>query len=281
MKPMHAPPAGPPRTGAAGARGRALAFQAELEDALATRVEPGPLGDAVFHNDLPRVTGLNVLRISQVAGELDAAALMAEADRLQGGLPQRAIRVDDERDGDRLAPGFAAAGWAIARSALMILRHDPDRAVDASTAAEVNLDLIRSARAATIRRAHRDLNVAAEVVDAGALPHDELPATAVAAIVGSEVAAYCVFRSGRNAAKLTEVGTLDRASGRGVSRAVLHAAAALALRGRPLVSTTVFVETPDEEWEKSVYRRLGFEERGVIHRFIRPWGDEGRLPPPI
>ena len=60
---MGAPTDGPPaRPHMQDPRARALEFQRELEDALATRVEAA-WGTAVFRDDLPRVTGLNVLRV--------------------------------------------------------------------------------------------------------------------------------------------------------------------------------------------------------------------------
>jgi len=61
-----------------------------------------------------------------------------------------------------------------------------------------------------------------------------------------------------------------RDPGHGVGRATIWSAICAARRERV---NPIFVECEDKEWEKSVYRRLGFDEAGKVHRFIRPWGD--------
>jgi GNAT superfamily N-acetyltransferase len=249
---------------------RALAFQRELDRALATRVEEASWGTAIFRDDLPRVTDLNVLVVER-AGGLDGPALMAEADRLQDGLPHRAIRIDDADAAAALGPSFAAAGWLMSRTALMLLRRSPDRPIDISAVTEVDLDRIRIARDAAIRRVHRDLDVAAEALEVGALQHDGARVHAFAALVGAEVAAYCLLRLGRSGAKLVEVQALARSQGHGVGRATIWSAICAAHRERV---NPIFVECEDEEWAKSVYRRLGFDDGCTVHRFVRPWGEE-------
>src|SRR5438552_3592022 len=109
--------------------GHALELQRGLEDALATRVEPADFGTAIFRDELRRVASLNLLRVEGPRPNVAAADLMAEADRLQAGLPHRAVRVEDESDGIRVAPGFGASGWVPRRSAVMALRRLPDRPV--------------------------------------------------------------------------------------------------------------------------------------------------------
>jgi GNAT superfamily N-acetyltransferase len=249
---------------------RALAFQRELDRELATRVEDAPWGTAIFRDDLPRVTDLNVLVVER-AGDLDGPALMAEADRLQTGLPHRAIRIDDPDSAAALAPSFAAAGWLVSRTALMLLRRSPDRPIDTSAVTEVDLDRIRIARDSAIRRVHRDLDVAAEALEVGALRHEGARLHAFAALVGAEVAAYCLLRIGPGGAKLVEVQALARSQGHGVGRATIWAAICAARRERV---NPIFVECEDEEWAKSVYRRLGFDDGCTVHRFVRPWGEE-------
>jgi GNAT superfamily N-acetyltransferase len=256
---------------------RAREFQRHLDRALATRVEETPWGAVVHRDDLPRVTDLNVLVVERLEDGLDAAWLMAEADRHQQGLPHRAIRVDDQEAATRLAPTFAGAGWVVNRTAVMLmLRLSSDRMVASSEIAEVELDRIRIAREAAVRRLHRDLDVAAEALEVGALQHDDARVRAYAALIGGEVAAYCLLRIGAGGAKLVEVEALARAQGHGVGRATIGAAVAAA---RAEHAAPIFVECEDEEWAKSVYRRLGFEEAGKFHRFVRPWGDAAVAPP--
>lgn len=247
---------------------RALEFQRGLDEALVTRIEETPWGVALYRDDLPRVTDGNVLVVHRDAGSLDAPALLAEAERLQASLPHRAIRVDDPEAAARLAPEFAGRGWIVSRTALMTLRGLPDRPIDTSMAAEVDIDTVRPAREAAIRRVHRDLDVAAEAIEFGSLAYRNAPVRAYAAIVGNEVASYCLLRIREDGAKLVEVEALARSQGQGVGRAVIWAAAVAARRER---ISPIFVECEHSDWAQATYRRLGFAEAGLVHRFVRPW----------
>lgn len=247
---------------------RALELQRELDEALAARVVQTPWGAALYHDGYSRVTDLNVLVVHRNAESLDAATLVDEAEQLQANLPHRAIRVDDPVAAARLAPEFAGRGWVVSRTALMVLRRHPDRPIDTSVAAEVDLDRVRSARQAAIRRVHRDLDVAAEAVEVGALQDRDAAVRAYAAIVGGEVAAYCLLRTHEEGAKLVEVQALARSQGHGVGRAVIWKVASVARREK---RNPIFVECEHSEWAKTVYRRLGFDEAGLVHRFVRPW----------
>jgi GNAT superfamily N-acetyltransferase len=82
------------------------------------------------------------------------------------------------------------------------------------------------------------------------------------------VAAYCLLRIREDGAKLVEVQALARSQGQGVGRAVIWAAAASARREK---INPIFVECEASTWAQTVYRRLGFDEAGVVHRFVRPW----------
>ena len=247
---------------------RALEFQRDLDEALATRVEPAPWGTVLYRGDFPRVTDLNVMVVHKDVAEFDAPTLIEEAERLQPFLPHRAIRVDDAEVAARLAPEFAGRGWIVSRTALMVLRRLPDRPIDTSGVAEVDLPRLRPVREAAIRRVHRDLDVAAEAVQVGALQNQYAPLRAYAALMGNEVAAYCLLRIREDGAKLVEVQALARAQGQGMGRAVIWAAASTARREK---ISPIFAECEHSAWAKSIYHRLGFDEAGLVHRFVRPW----------
>jgi GNAT superfamily N-acetyltransferase len=247
---------------------RALELQRGLDESLAGRVEPTPWGAALYRDDFPRVTDLNLLVVHPGADSLDAPLLLEEAERLQQTLPHRAIRVDDPVAAARLAPEFAGRGWIVSRTALMTLRRHPDRPIDTSGVTEVELERVRAARHAAIRRVHRDLDVAAEALEVGGLQHPQAPVRAYAALVGNEVAAYCLLRIHEDGAKLVEVQALARSQGHGVGRAAIWAAASAARREK---ANPIFVECEHSDWAKTVYRRLGFDEVGLVHRFVRPW----------
>jgi hypothetical protein len=275
VSPIGARLSGPPGAGAPGAlppevRVRALEFQRQLDETLATRVETTPWGAALFRDDLPRVTDLNLLRCDTLEPGAEAQALMAETDRLQAGLPHRAVRVLDGEAAARMAPAFAASGWLLRRTALMVQRRMRDRPVDTSAVQEVEIDSLRSARQSAVRHEHRDLDVGAEVLAAGELAADGVAPRAFAAIVSGQVSAYCLLRSHGGVAKITEAEALARSSGRGEGRAVI---AQTATEARRAGASVVFVEAEDEEWAKWTYHRMGFDEAGKVHLFVRPWGD--------
>jgi GNAT superfamily N-acetyltransferase len=249
-------------------RMRALALEAELEGRLATRVETYPAGLALFRDDLPRVAELNLLRL-EPGTEPEPGTLIDFVDQLQAGLPQRSLRVVDDATAERLRPHFAAAGWVVDRVALMVSRKLANPDVDTGPIEEVELDRLDDARMATLRRAHRDLESAEQMAEIGTTLADGVETRAWGAVLGLDVTAYAVARVVGDAAKLTEVDANDRSHGRGLGRAVVWAA----VRDlRRCGAKVIAVEAADETWAKWTYHRLGFEEVGSMHRFVRPWG---------
>ncbi len=251
-------------------RSRALDFQRELDESLATRVETMPWGAAIFRDDFPRAVDLNLLRVDAVESEVDAYALMSWADALQAGLPHRAVRVLDPAIAERVAPGFSAAGWLLRRTAIMVQRRIRNRPVDASSVRELGIEEVRGARSEAVMHEHRDHDVGAEVLAAGELEADGVAPRAFGAAIGSDVSAYCMLRTRGDVAKITEAEALARAGGRGLGNAVIAEAVLAARRGG---ASLVFVEAADEEWAKWTYRRMGFDDAGTVHLFVRPWGD--------
>src|SRR5205823_6790076 len=94
--------------------------------------------------DMPRVRDVNVVLVERAPPGLYAAALLARAERIQAGLPQRAIRVDYEEAAPDLVPHFAAAGWKVQRTVVMVLRRGPTKLIDSTAVAEVGVDQIQS-----------------------------------------------------------------------------------------------------------------------------------------
>ncbi|HEX8648652.1 MAG TPA: hypothetical protein VF715_17285 [Thermoleophilaceae bacterium] len=257
-------------------RARALELEALIEDGLATRTRRFRCGRALFNDDFPRAAALNVLRVEAGIPALDPAALMQFTDELQGHLPQRSVRVVGDERAEQLRPAFAAAGWTIDTLTLMAPRGRPDRPVDLDPIRPVAIDELRDAREATLRREHRDLDSAEALVAAQALPADGTELRCFAATVYHEVAAYAVARVAGDVAKLTELDAFTRSHGQGLGRAVIWGAVS-ALREEGV--RIVVVEAEDDTWPKWTFRRLGFEDVGHTHRFVRPWGDASAAPP--
>jgi len=252
-----------------GARAHALEFQRRLDESLANRAEPVDGGAAIFCDRLPRVADLNFLRIDSASDRIDGRALMAEADRLQAGLAHRAVRVLDAEAAPRLARDFAAAGWVLRRTAIMVQRRMFDRPVDTGAVRELTIDDVRGARLAAVRHEHRDADVGSQVLAAGELAADGVAPRVFGASVGGEVTAFCTLRLSGDVAKIAEAEALSRSSGRGVGKAVI---AESVLAARRAGARLVFVEPADEDWAKWTYHRMGFDEAGKVHFFVRPWG---------
>jgi predicted N-acetyltransferase YhbS len=256
----------------------ALDLERLLEERLATDVRRYRCGTALSRRELPHVAALNVLRVDGGVESLEPGALMQFTDELQTGLPQRSLRVVDDERAAELRPAFAAAGWVTGSMTLMGPRRRPDRPVDTTTVRAVDLDALAYARRVTLGRAHRDPDSAEQLLEAGGTPAEGLEVRCFASMVRNEVAAYAVARVAGAVAKLTEVDALVRSQGHGLGRAVVWGAVKeLRAEGVRLV----VVEAPDDTWTRWTYLRLGFEDIGRTHRFVRAWGDEPAPPPAI
>jgi GNAT superfamily N-acetyltransferase len=259
-------------------RARALELEAMVEDRLSTRLQRFRCGTALFSDGLPRAAHLNALRVDSGVEPLDAEALMQFLDELQAGLPQRSVRVVDDDRADQLRPAFAAAGWVTERLTMMAPHQRPDRPIDTAAVREVDLADLHGARESTLGRAHRDLDSAEQLLIAGGLPVEGTTVRAFAATVANELAAYAVARVSGEVAKLTEMDALERAHGHGLGRAVIWGAVrALREEGVRLV----VVEVADDAWTRWIFLRLGFQDVGHTHRFVRPWGDDDPFPPAV
>ena len=259
-------------------RTRALDLEARIEDGLATRSRSFRCGTGLFNFDFPRAGALNVLRVDAGVPELDARALMDFTDDLQAGLPQRSVRVVEDERADQLRPAFAAAGWVVGSLSLMAPRWRPDRPVDISSIHTVELDQLAGARANSLRRAHRDLETAEQLTVANVLPVEGTELRCYAATVGHEVAAYAVVRVCGDVAKVVEMDASVRSHGQGLGRSIIWGTVeAVRSEGARLVA----VEAEDDSWAKWTIRRLGFEEIGHTHRFVRPWGEDLTAPPAV
>ena len=257
-------------------RERALELEALIEDGLATRIRRFRCGHVLFNDDFPRAGALNLLRVEAGVPALDPEALMQFTNELQAGLPQRSVRVVDDERAAQLRPAFAAAGWTAGSITLMAPRGRPDRPVDLSSIRPVDIDELDEARQATLRHQHRDQDSVDQLAVSQALPIDGMELHCFAATVYHDVAAYAVARVAGDVAKITELDAFTRSHGQGLGRAIVWGAVT-ALREQGI--RLVVVEAEDDTWPKWTFRRLGFEDIGHTHRFVRPWGDDSAPPP--
>jgi GNAT superfamily N-acetyltransferase len=242
-------------------------------DMAGTRTEPFRFGTAVSMPECPRRHDSNYLLV--LAPVPEAAALAAEADRIQGaaGLRHRCAFFRDAAEGERLAPEFEALGWSVFRGLVMALRRPPEQPIDLSRAMRTDAAALRAARQAEILRYPWGTpEVARQLLGARAF-------------IPVETRHFAVFEQGIPAswaelyidgpiAQIEAVATEERFRKRGFASAVVLRAAEEA---RTAGADFVFLCCDAADRPKDLYRRLGFDEIGRYVKFTRA-GGEGRAP---
>ena len=251
----------------------ALRFLARVDDAVAGELVPLGWGTGVFDRARPLVWDGNYVRAEWTA-ELEAAYLAGSAEPLfaERGLAHRMAVVPDEREGKRLAPGFEALGWRRAHEVVMVSRIQP-------TAPRHKVEQVSVAE---LRQARREVELAEPPGDAdpAVLPslldqlasRDELIAGAVdkrhlAVLADGRPVAFCELYSRDAVGQIELVTTRPEHRNRGYGRAIVSAAVAAS---REQGDELTFLVALADDWPQELYRRLGFEPAGLIHRFRRP-----------
>ena len=246
---------------------RCLAFLDAQKRLVADRTEPVDGGTALVTESLPRVWDLNLL-VADPGAAAGARQLAEEADRVYGsaGLGFRKVVVRDEAAGEELAPGFAALGWAVESSAVMV------HSGQAPGPGGAGADEVTPATAAAVMTAFRrerpfgrDESVLAELAEADARYTERLGARDFAAPAGGPYGASCRLYSHGGTAEIDEVGALTEHRARGLAGGVVRAALEAA---RDSGHDLVFLLADREDWPREWYARLGFEEVGAVFEFL-------------
>jgi GNAT superfamily N-acetyltransferase len=244
--------------------GRILSFLRRTEEAVCDEVVPTAHGAAMLTPSLPLVWQLNAIHVDDPYAEADA--LMGEADEIQHGFAHRKLVVHDRELGEQLAPALVRQGWNVFRLLVMVQDRAPERG-----GPDAGAELARSVGAAALAAFRREqpfgwqaaavrqlagmderYGKALEARDFGSPPRD--PACACRLYMDAELA------------QVDEVGTVEARRGRGhASAAVLAASRHAHAAGR----SPVFLLTDANDWPQQLYRRLGFDEIGVVHEFLK------------
>jgi GNAT superfamily N-acetyltransferase len=233
--------------------------------AAAQRSTRHSLGEAFFHDELPRVWVLNQLSID---ADTDADALIGALDDLYADLPHRRAFVERPEVGARLAPRLRAAGWLVERDVFMVLGRDRDRVAAPGLAREVDEATIRAVEAQTIAEEPYGEPAIIEqlLASRSAFGRAGRARYFVAASDGVDGCHATLYSDGV-VAQLEDVGTLKALRGRGLARAACSAALdAATAAGHELV----FIVADDEDWPKRLYAKLGFDAVGRPWAFTRP-----------
>ena len=248
---------------------RALDFIAKMADDLAQKKVPSRYGVALLAPEFPSVWSRNYLYATEELDTASAEELAAEANRLlgQAGLRHRKVEVWDAEAGVRLEPGFVKLGWNRERDVIMVVHREPDRLVDTSSVHEVGADDLVPAwtESWALDPAVLNSDVARQLVENKRRLGVETNTRFFAARVDGEVGAYCELYSDGQTAQIENVFTLDRFRKRGLARSVVSKALDVA-QGHDLI----FLIADQDDWPKELYRKLGFDDVGLIWEFILP-----------
>jgi ribosomal protein S18 acetylase RimI-like enzyme len=252
-------------------RERCLALLREIDHKAARSEVSFRFGTAYLHDELPRVWSRNYLSLERDLESATAGLVSAEADRVLGeaGVTHRKVEVFDAEVGERLAPGLATLGWQVECDVIMVASRKPDRETDRSLVAEVEPEALEPvwAEAGHADGHIDDEDVIRQLAHGKRVLRAAIGARFFAARADDEVGAYCELYSGSGTGQIENVLTLERFRNRGLARAlVLHALE----ESRAMGNDVTFLLANRDDWPKELYRKLGFDEIGVVYDFVVP-----------
>jgi GNAT superfamily N-acetyltransferase len=252
---------------AAGERERALAFVSAIDREVAgdvVEIAGGPIGWAIVDRRRPTVWDANYVWVQRARGA-GAAELAAIADEIQGaaGLAHRYVLVADGAAGEAVTPGFLELGWYALPYVVMVHRH-ARLLGGASPAREVRGEQIAGARRRILlSEPGTNAQVADQIFGRDALIDRVAAGRHFAAASAGELASSCQLWRRDRVAQVENVFTARPFRNRGLARAVVSLATEEARRDAELV----FLMADAGDWPQHLYRRLGYETVGLMHRF--------------
>lgn len=250
---------------------RCIAMLGEIDRRAAGRIVPFRFGSAYLRDELPNVWSRNYLSLEQDDEDASAESLAAEADRVLGeaGIAHRKVEVLDGEVGARLAPGFAELGWRVECDVVMVASRAPDREADASVVEEARPEELEPVWAES-QRSEGDVgdeDVIRQLAEGKLVLASAIDTRFFGARADGEIGAYCELYSVHGTGQIENVLTLEHFRNRGLARAlVLRALEA----SRDLGNDLTFLLANRDDWPRELYRKLGFDEIGVVYDFVLP-----------
>lgn len=231
-----------------------------------------PSGLALRHPQLADVHYLNAVLLDRsppAPSQLDAGAVVAEADRWLGDLGHRHVVFDDAAAGEAVAERLAPEGWERSRILYMAFAGDPSAVATDPRARPISDAEMQALQLAGLRAEAPEVDARAGLVERlvatqAALRRSTPSRCFGAGDPGGAPGSMCTLFldedvNGRRVATVEEVGTLPDQRGRGLARAVVGVAIAHAARwGAELI----VVPADADDWPQLMYARLGFAPVG-------------------
>ncbi len=247
-------------------RRRALRFLHEVDMRAAERVLPAPAGVAVLHSAVPLLWDANHLTVTEPGlARPRELARAAERVRRDASLGHRMVIVPDEAEGRRLARGFGRLGWDLERHLVMALRRPADRPPPSAEIRSMPFDQLDGARAEFLRgEPWGRPEVVSQVLRRDRLLAGAVEDRAFTAVVDGRPAALCRLMSDGVVGQVEDVATLPAHRGLGLARAVVGAAVDASLQAGHQLT---FLTADAADWPQDLYRKLGFDDLTLVHRF--------------
>jgi GNAT superfamily N-acetyltransferase len=248
----------------AGDRAQAIAFMCTTADRCAEEIIDLDWGRVLLDARQPELWDANHLRV-QVSKPPNATKLVAAAERHLAELAFRMIVVLDEGAGRALSDPLQRLGYGADHQLLMTLAGSPS--LDQTVAVcELERDQLAQSRIESqLGYGGGGARVAAQLLARDVLLGAALSEHCFGVLDNGRVLARCQLYSSGSVAQIDHVYTSPRWRRRGFSRALLAHAAE---RARKDGARTVFLVTSAADWPQRFYRRIGFADAGLVHRFM-------------
>jgi GNAT superfamily N-acetyltransferase len=245
---------------------RIVACHRDLQERMCDRFLPSHVASGLFNSALPLVWDRNYVRVEDLDATAGTVIAAAERAHAAAGVAHRRIWVDAPATGERLAPAFAASGWAVDRQLVMVHRGDVDAGSDLLAVAEVQEPELRELRLQASADFGDSPELRTQLAEAQTMASEELDVRYFAVRRAGAIVSACELYSRGGVAQVEDVVTLTAHRNQGFGRAVvLRALEAARQSGHDLV----FLLASEDDWPRELYARLGFEPVARLHAFLK------------
>ena len=242
---------------------RALRFSWSVDDAASDEVLPIAEGTVLRTPTYPDAWSVNALRLEHALPSLDLAAVeRLGAEYLT--TPYLHVLVEEESTAVRLFDAAREAGWKTERELVMGLERVPEDP-GSDQVREGALDEVLGLMRRWLTEEGHPPGTVDQIVDRSRREHAAVPERLVVADRAGVPAAMATVRLGGDVAQVEDVYAVPAARGTGLGRAVTATAARIAADSG---AELVYIVADDQDWPKELYRRLGFEELGLVYEFL-------------